>query len=209
MFSSNQAQKVIYNTWRGKWPTQRIPLPVEIGLERQLTVGFMGRVEAEKGIDVLCAAWAELKKHGIKLLIAGSGRAAYIQHLQDQYDVPAACFLGTQAPETFFPTVDLVVVPSRAFEGLGNVAFEAMVFGRPVIVSDQGGLPEIPDEHCGSVTAAGDVRALIAAILGYAESQSMLLMKSEAASRRAAVFHPDRQADSYESFLADLVQQSK
>lgn len=209
MFEDLQTKQVIYNTWRGEWPSDIAPLPIQRESQVGLTVGFMGRVEAEKGIDVLCAAWMELKQHGVKLLIAGSGKREYVEHLQTRYGVPEACFLGPQSPESFFPTVDLVVVPSRAFEGLGNVAFEAMVFGRPVIVSDQGGLPEIPDEHSGAVVPGGDVPALVEAIRTFVESTPLLVAKSVAARRRAVAFHPDRQADAYESFLADVIRNTK
>ncbi|MBC7711419.1 MAG: glycosyltransferase family 4 protein [Rhizobacter sp.] len=209
MFNANQNKTVIYNSWRGAWPAERIPLPIEIHPADGLTLGFMGRIESEKGIDVLCDAWAQLKHRGVKLLIAGTGRPDYIVQLREKYGVPESCFLGMQTPEAFFPRVDLVVVPSRAYEGLGNVAFEAMVFGRPVIVSDQGGLPEIPDAASGSVVAGGDVPALIQAISRYADSVEMLQAQSVAARRRATAFHPDRQADAYESFLVDVLHKSK
>ncbi len=209
MFNDTQPKQVIYNTWRGVWPSQRIPLPTEINPKTELTVGFMGRIEGEKGIDTLCDAWKALNQRGIKLLIAGTGRPEYIEHLQTHFGVPKSSFLGTQTPETFFPRVDLIVVPSRAFEGLGNVAFEAMVFGRPVIVSDQGGLPEIPDQSSGVVVPGGDTAALVEAVLAFADSLPALIAKSEGAYRRAAAFHPDRQADAYESLLADVFNRSK
>lgn len=209
MFAEAKQKKVIYNTWRGAWPAQRTPLQIEANPHAGLTVGFMGRIEGEKGIDVLCDAWRQLQRYGIKLLIAGTGRPEYVEYLQQHYGVPASSFLGMQKPESFFPKVDLVVVPSRAFEGLGNVAFEAMVFGRPVIVSDQGGLPEIPDASCGLVTPADDVPALVKAIQSFADSIPNLIAKSEGAHLRGKAFHPDYQADAYESLITDVLEKSK
>lgn len=209
MFNAHQNKTVIHNSWRGAWPAERIPLAIELRPADGLTLGFMGRIESEKGIDVLCAAWDRLKQRGVKLLIAGTGRPEYILQLREKYGVPESCFLGMQTPDAFFPKVDLVVVPSRAYEGLGNVAFEAMVFGRPVIVSDQGGLPEIPDAASGTVVAGGDVPALIDAISAYVDSVPMLQAKSAGARRRASAFHPDRQADAYESLLLDVVRKSR
>lgn len=44
---------------------------------------------------------------------------------------------------------DIVIVPSLVDEGFGLVAAEAMLLGRPVIVSDRGALPEVVPLGCG------------------------------------------------------------
>ncbi len=47
------------------------------------------------------------------------------------------------SPEKLLGTTAVVVVPSRLPEGFGRVALESMAYGRPVLVSDQGALPEV------------------------------------------------------------------
>ncbi len=209
MFGSHKTKRVVHNSWRGEWPKTCPPLPSVALPNHGLTIGFMGRVEGEKGIDTLCAAWRKLEGTGARLLIAGEGKPAYIQSLIREYGVPQSSFLGQQPPHSFFSCVDIVAVPSRAFEGLGNVAFESLVFGRPVIVSDQGGLPEIPRLDCGTVVTSGDVEALATAIRGYIDSPAMLLAHSSAAMQRSLAFRPERQADAYENLLEEVCDQPR
>ena len=62
-----------------------------------------------------------------------------------------------------YRAADVSVVPSRAWEGFGLVTLESLACGTPVLVSDEGGLPEAvlrldPD----LVVPAGDVDALAA-----------------------------------------------
>jgi glycosyltransferase involved in cell wall biosynthesis len=64
--------------------------------------------------------------------------------------------------------VDLLVHPSVE-EGMGQAVVEAMAAGRPVLVSDAGGLPEVVGDLCTPVPA-GDAVALAAAIRARLDS---------------------------------------
>ena len=50
--------------------------------------------------------------------------------------------------DEFYRAADIFVFPSYREPG-GNVAFEAMTFGLPLIVSDRGGPGNVVDESCG------------------------------------------------------------
>jgi glycosyltransferase involved in cell wall biosynthesis len=52
-------------------------------------------------------------------------------------------FVGRVEPRDFYPQVDTVVVPSLWNEPLGMVVAEAFAFGKPVIGSRRGGIPEM------------------------------------------------------------------
>ena len=52
-------------------------------------------------------------------------------------------FLGSVAAREFYPKVDVVIVPSLLNEALGMVVMEAFAFGKPVIGSRRGGIPEM------------------------------------------------------------------
>jgi glycosyltransferase involved in cell wall biosynthesis len=61
-------------------------------------------------------------------------------------------------------------VPSKLPEPLGRVAIEAMSFGRPVIASEIGGLPEVvKDQVTGWLIPPGDPAVLAEAIRGIIE----------------------------------------
>lgn len=138
--------------------------------EGAFQVLFAGRLEAEKGLDALIAAWriARLPAPGAVLLLAGDGP------LRHRLDIGGARVLGPCSPETLrdlYAGSDAVVLPSiptRAFrEPWGLTVNEAFARGIPVVASDAvgaaaGGL--LRHERTGLVTPAGDAPALAAAL---------------------------------------------
>jgi len=116
---------------------------------REPLVLSWGRVQYEKGFQVLAGAMAALryKVPGIRCVIAGRG--SYLPELQMQIDVEGVSDLVQLAG--FVPDDDLrallhragcVVIPSL-YEPFGIVALEAMAAGAPTIAARTGGLAEI------------------------------------------------------------------
>ncbi|MEK7424956.1 MAG: glycosyltransferase family 4 protein [Actinomycetota bacterium] len=114
----------------------------------QLVVAW-GRVQYEKGFQVLVRAIAELRQRvpGIRCVIAGRG--SYLPELQTQIDVEGVTDIVDLAG--FVPDSDLrsilgragcVIIPSL-YEPFGIVALEGMAAGAPTIVAKTGGLAEI------------------------------------------------------------------
>jgi glycosyltransferase involved in cell wall biosynthesis len=111
----------------------------------------VGRLTPEKGIDVLLDALVDLERpdgSAVTLRIVGSGPEedrlkAQTKHLGLEQRV---FFDGHVpfGPELFarYASTRLVVIPSRT-EGIPKAATEAMAFGRPVIATAVGGLPEV------------------------------------------------------------------
>lgn len=106
-----------------------------------VTFGFIGRVEPEKGIEVLLRAAMRLEGDW-RLRIAGRGEAAYVQRLRRAYADPRIVWLGQVEAADFWPTVDVLVAPSVWAEPFGRVVVEAVQQGRGVIASRIGGLPD-------------------------------------------------------------------
>lgn len=95
-----------------------------------------------------------------------------------------------------YRAMDLVVLPSES-EGMPNVALEAMIFGKPVVATRVGGVPEvIVDGETGVVVPPGDPRALGEAmirVLGDGEAAARL---GRAGLRRALTqFDPKTRAE--------------
>jgi glycosyltransferase involved in cell wall biosynthesis len=78
-----------------------------------------------------------------RLLVAGTGEPRYVEQLKADHADPRIEFLGRQEPATFYLRLDATVVPSLLNEALGNVVFESLVHGRPVLGSRRGGIPEM------------------------------------------------------------------
>ncbi|MBC1182569.1 glycosyltransferase involved in cell wall biosynthesis [Brevundimonas sp. UYEF29] len=103
--------------------------------------GFLGRIEPEKGIEVLLAATRRLDGHWT-LNIAGRGEEDYVQALRRAYEDPRIVWLGQVEGEAFWPRVDVLVAPAVWAEPFGRSVAEAVQQGRGVIASRIGGLPE-------------------------------------------------------------------
>ena len=119
--------------------------------EDQFHIVSCGRVSREKGMDLAveaCAKLVEMGHDNIHWWIIGGGPE--FQKLRDQV---AAChlenhmtLLGMQDnPYPYIRQADLYVQPSR-FEGYPMTVLEALVLGKPVVSTDNGGAGEILTE---------------------------------------------------------------
>lgn len=123
---------------------QRLTIP-----DGAYVVAFLGRMVAEKGVDVLADAWRSLGLDAAegRLLLVGrqqSDDPSYIRHLESSTDRATTQWLpmGLDAL-TAMHAADVVVVPSRWPEPFGRVVIEALSTARPVVASRVGGIPEI------------------------------------------------------------------
>jgi glycogen synthase len=119
--------------------------------EREPLVVAWGRVQYEKGFQVLVRAISELRSRvpGLRCIIAGRG--SYLPELQSQIDVEGvtdivdlAGFVPDQDLRRILQRAGCVIIPSL-YEPFGIVALEGMAAGAPTIVARTGGLAEIVD----------------------------------------------------------------
>lgn len=100
----------------------------------------LGRLEGQKGFDVLLRAFAQVRESrpDWRLVIAGEGsaRGALQALCRDLALEESVHWVGEVVnPYPYYKWADLVVVPSR-YEGFPNVPLEAMSLGRAVICAD-------------------------------------------------------------------------
>lgn len=107
-----------------------------------LTFGFIGTLVPAKGIEYLIREFSNAALLNAKLLVAGKGEDSYAEHLKS-ISPDSVTFLGQVEPNTFYPQIDILVVPSLWQEGLGMVVAEAFAYSVPVIGSRRGGIPEM------------------------------------------------------------------
>lgn len=149
-------------------------------------VAFAGRLVKEKGIDVLCRAFALLTKSipDAQLLIAGTGpEKSNIEDLVRSLRLTDSVrMLGQLSPQQLYDVFSpawVQVVPSLCREGFGMAAAEAMIRGTAVIASDIGGLKNFVSSAGCLLVPPGDVEALSQAMLcvlqdsGTAESMGL------------------------------------
>ena len=110
----------------------------------EVRFGFIGTLTASKGVSELIDAFLQATMPNAELWIAGTGNPEYERRLRVRAGGDNRIrFLGRVTPADFYPHVDVVVVPSVWNDNLPGVVFEAFAFGKPVIGSLRGGIPEM------------------------------------------------------------------
>jgi len=143
----------------------------ELGLcELDTVVGYVGRIDRDKGVSKLLRAVAQLRQEypRLRLLLVG-GRTAGDR---DALTGALLAELGTAAVGTGFSNdvpalmacMDLVVSPSYR-DGFGMVLAEAAAMQKPVVATaTRGSRSAVVDGVTGLLTPIGDVAALALAI---------------------------------------------
>lgn len=108
-----------------------------------LVFGFIGRIEPEKGIEVVLDATRLLPDRGWKLKIAGRGVNAYVDKLKVSAQNPRIEWLGFASSREFYSNVDVCLISSVWPEPLPRTLIESISAGRATICSTAGGIPEI------------------------------------------------------------------
>jgi glycosyltransferase involved in cell wall biosynthesis len=130
-----------------------------------VTLLYVGRISKEKNLDVIGAAWRELREAHESIQLAFVGDGPYVSELRAAY--PEAVFTGYLSGEalaTAYASSDIFLFPSTT-DTFGNVLLEAQAAGLPAVVSNAGGPRElVEDGVTGYVTPALDSAAFAEAV---------------------------------------------
>lgn len=194
----NKVAAALLSKGRPDIPTAIIP-QLGIGIPRMLTpiphqrftIGFVGRLVPEKGLDILLRSVVRLQGNW-DLLVVGSGPAQEeLEGLAERLGIAArVTWMGALPPEdlaTIWPQLDCLALPARTtrqwVEAHGRAVIEAMGFGLPVVGSMSGALPEIIGA-AGLVVMEDDVPALTAALQELIDSQPRRVAFAQEGRRR-------------------------
>ena len=178
------------------------PVPPPLA-QRPIVFGAAGRIVGIKGFDVFANAAARVLSAGgdARFVVYGSGprepdlrRQITELGIADRFDVRAPT---TDLPSAF-AEIDVVVLPSR-LDSFPLVPCEAMVAGRPVVVTRVGGLPEALDDGVqGLIVEPGDPVGLSEALMRFVQRPELIrtmgMSAHEYALRR---YSWERVADEY------------
>jgi glycogen(starch) synthase len=161
------------------------PRSVEDGVVRFL---FVGRLEPRKGIDVLLEAFGLVAESdgACRLVVAGDDKGIGLGQSDLTWRDWARArlsprvfsrveFLGSVPDaelDRLYSECDVLLTPSR-FESFGLILVEAMMFGRPCIASDVGGMTEIVDRSSGLLVTSEDVQAWATAMRALIEDPAL------------------------------------
>uniref|UniRef100_A0A7V3JA34 Glycosyltransferase family 1 protein n=1 Tax=candidate division CPR3 bacterium TaxID=2268181 RepID=A0A7V3JA34_UNCC3 len=216
--------KVIYNGIE-----QRVKSKKGREKRRGITIGFVGGLTKNKGVEYLIRAVAEIiLKHKSKisnLVIIGEGEEKKkLKNLTKKLKIDKLVeFKGlVEDPSIFYPTLDIYVQPSLS-ESFGIAALEAMSFGVPVIASNAGGLREllalesdnIKDKDlkkpylltdCGILVPPKNVAALSAAIAKLIKDKKLRSRLGSGAKRRAKQYPVEKMVEKTEKLYFSLIE---
>ena len=141
----------------------RNPLSVDVKYECNISdegyVLFFGRLSKEKGVRTLIDASV---KAGVRLVIVGTGQLeSELREYSEKYNHIE--FRGFQTGEELKNSIRkcrCAVLPSEWYENGPYSAMEAMALGKPLIVSDRGGLPELVKDGVNGYVYSGGSDAL-------------------------------------------------
>lgn len=183
--------------------------PARSGVER--TVGFVGRLVAEKGIFDLIDAVAEIGNARLHVVGDGPGRAeAQARAVARGVEATFTGALPHDAVPAEYARMTVVAIPSRTTptwkEQFGRIVIEANAAGLPVVASDSGELPAtLAATGGGVIVPEGDVRALTDALRAVVDDPMRARALGDAGRDAvAARFTPDALARDLLAFLAEV-----
>ncbi len=141
--------------------------PAEDRPPRPFTIGYFGRLVAEKGLRSLLRALARLDSDSQLLAVGDGPLRPELKAMAQQLDLAGRVRLEAAKPSSAMPAqygrIDALVLPSLTRrnwkEQFGRVLVEAMASGVPVVGSNSGAIPAVIDD-AGLIYPEGDAAAL-------------------------------------------------
>jgi glycosyltransferase involved in cell wall biosynthesis len=162
----------------------------------QLVVGYLGRLDPKKNIELLLTAISQLPET-VSLRVAGDGHLRYREQLHKLAErlgvagrVEWVGFIGAEARDAFFETIDVLAMPST-YECFGMVAAEATIHRVPTVVTTISGIAEVIGAHgCGMVVppATEAVRHALSELLEAPDRLDEMAERSRTAAEEGLSF---------------------
>jgi glycosyltransferase involved in cell wall biosynthesis len=181
---------------------------------------FLSRLEIRKGVDILLAAIKEfIKLHTSRYdyLFVFAGKDCmelhkYLSSEDTHIFKGRVLFTGEVSlidRERLYSAADVVIFPSR-YESFGLVPLEAFVYGKPVIGSNVGAIPEVVEHNqSGLLFKDGNPNALADCIDRLLGDPQLYRRLAEGARQRVRELSSVRMAEASENIYRSLLQSSR
>lgn len=174
-----------------------------------ITIGFIGKLVPDKGIEVLLESLARVQaRRQWKLLVGGSADPSYLASLKARFPMGNIEFMGFIKSADFYPKVDLLIVPSIWRDPYPTVIFEAYSYGVPVFGSRRGGIPEaILAGKTGELFEPDNPDELAALLTRFIEQPGLLQAYVEPVRQELGRYKISRQIDEHLSVYQRVIAQ--
>lgn len=155
-----------------------------------LTVGFVGRLHPDKGVDTVLQAVRICAGRGLRLrlLLIGSDDGLMCTGLPGCAELVRDGLVhvvgGVPDPRAYYATMDVLVLMSKR-EGFPNVVLEAAAMGVPAVVSDATGVVDsVVDGETGVIVGLGRADRLADELAALADDPARVLTLGRQARQR-------------------------
>ncbi|WP_158513354.1 glycosyltransferase family 4 protein [Exiguobacterium sp. ZWU0009] len=135
---------------------------LKLSPEKNNNFVFVGRVSKEKGINDILEAFEEIDQSSFSLTIIGDGPEKSI--LEEKYgnnqNIIWKGWIENEKVKEEIAKNNFLVMGSKWYEGFPMVLLEAMSLGKPVIVPNHAGFPEIVTSETGMLFKPNDIKSL-------------------------------------------------
>jgi glycosyltransferase involved in cell wall biosynthesis len=171
------------------------------------TIGFIGRIVPEKGLETLLDAAAKLPSTGWRLLVAGGVSPPLdTNELRARVAGLPVNWLGVVPAAEFYPQIDLLVVPAIWADPGPLVVHEAFANAVPVVGTRMGGITDFIEQGVtGWLYEAGDADALAAILTERIRDGRNSLPQEAAFARFRFETTPERVAERYEQVYRSII----
>jgi glycosyltransferase involved in cell wall biosynthesis len=187
---------------RERWS---VPAPARVWLT-------VGRLEEQKGVDVLLEAWAALEEPRPYLVVVGDGSRRAELEAQARALRLTGCvrFAGAAADaRALYRAADGFVLASR-FEGMPLALLESMAAGLPVVATAVEGTREVAGDGAARLVPPLDPAALAREVTAVeADPAAAAALGARAAARIAARYGEDHMVDAYEGVYRRVLRQTE
>lgn len=149
--------------------------------ESLIRIGYLGRIEQNKGITELLKACVKLKEAGIPFKLEIAGKEAkeneylpsFSKKLGNNFHYAGVVFGEDKV--SFLKRLDVFVLPSY-FEGLPMSLLECMSYGCVPVVTPVGSIPEVvTDRENGMLIKVHDVNSIVNMIISLYEHRDLMM----------------------------------
>ena len=156
-------------------------------------IGIIGRIEDYKGHKDLIYAFSRMPeeiKIKNRIIIIGKGKdnvvsdlKKFIKNLDIEDHVNFTGFLSNKI-EDIIRNLDLVVMPTRSFEGFGYAIAESMSAGTPVLSSKIGAVEEYLSLKEGGLFESGNIDDLTNNLIDFNNNKDQWIKRAEIAKKK-------------------------
>lgn len=171
-------------------PAESGPARAELGLADVPTAVCVGRLDAQKGQEVLVRAWPLVREHvpdAVLVLVGEGPRRSELGALAHRLGVGEAILLPGARNDVpnWYTAADVVSFSSLHGEAMALTPLEAQASGRPLVCSDVAGVRESLGAGAGEVVPPGDHRAFAAALTRRLGDPALVAAEGAAGRRHA------------------------